>query len=84
MVLRIIVLFPVCGDLQPLRSVKNGYPILDESETYPPGKNVSFKCNKGYKLSGDITASICTEELQWSSPLPECVKGISNGGVSWE
>ncbi|XP_072043841.1 hyalin-like [Amphiura filiformis] len=53
--------------------VENGYVIPDK-EVYDFGTRVTFVCMDGFVLKGS-TASICSNEMTWSSELPNCANG---------
>ena len=48
--------------------VENGYRIGDE---FWEGKNVTYKCNKGYRLRGPLVR-ICNEIGNWTEEEPTC------------
>ena len=48
--------------------VENGYRIGDE---FWEGKNVTYKCNKGYRLRGPLVR-VCNEIGNWTEEEPTC------------
>ena len=50
------------------RHLENGYRIGNE---FWEGKNVTYKCNKGYRLRGPLVR-VCNETGNWTMEEPTC------------
>jgi len=48
--------------------IKNGYRIGNE---FWEGKQITYKCNKGYRLRGPLT-TVCNETGNWTMEKPVC------------